>query len=492
MQKILTITVLSFLLIAVFIACSDNSTDPTSNNGNDDNQVSEKVADGAETMESRLTDNLPDMDLDGWTLSIISHHDAISNESTIYSEELNGEIINDAIYQRNSSIESRFNMQIKVTAGTGWASDYTMLKNSVLAGSNDYNLSFILPYSVGGNMVFDGYLHNMLDVEYINYDKPWWHSNVNEMFTFYDYLPFASSDFLLSTYQYANILIYNKIMAEAYGTEDICDLVRNGSWTLDTFKEIISVYSGDVNGDGTYGVDDMYGFATNYGYHAITWGYAVGEVGIKLSDDGVTLGYQTERFYNLAEWLYEIFYNSNLSYEIGWDKECDIKWDENRVFIQAMWLADLEKYRNNTSEYTIIPYPKYNEAQELYHTYLDARAGAVAIPITVDDESLANVGLVLEAMSCASYNDIVPVYLESITHSKYSRDADSIEMLDYISEGRVWDIGYTFYDTGEYSWVLCRKLKSSDGNMASVLASMESSTILYYEKILDAYKDLGN
>ena len=482
------ILLLAFLLSALLISCSGN---PADNKGTGEtNKISDSVED-EETTAGRLTDNMPEKDMNGWELKIVSHHDHLSSESTIYAAELNGEIINDAIYQRNSSLESRFNFTMNVTPGTGWASDYTLLKNSILAGSNDYNLSFMLPYAMSGNLVFDGYLYNMLDIEYINYDQPWWHSNVNEMFTFYNYLPFASSDFLLSSYQYANILIFNKIMAEAYNIESITDNVRGGTWTLDKFKEIISVFSVDMNGDGIFDVNDSYGFTTNFGYHAITWGYAVGEVGVKLSDDGVTLGYQSERFSHLAEWLYEILYNSNLTYEILWDNVCDIKWDENRTFIEALWLADLEKYRNNTSEYTIIPYPKYNETQELYHTYMDARAGAVAIPITIDDESLANIGIVLEALACASYNDIVPVYLESITHSKYSRDPESIEMLDYIAAGRVWDIGYTFFDPQEYSWVIHKKLKTSDGNLTSALAAMEESATIYYEKVLDAYKGLA-
>lgn len=471
----------------VIISCSEvevsKKLDDTDVNTND------MISETEET--TQLSDDLPEKNLNGWTLSILSHHDPLSNESTIYTDEFNGEIINDAIFQRNNNIEARFNCNIKVTPGTGWGSDYVMLKNSVLAGSDDYNMSFILPYSVGGNIVLDGYLHNMLEVEYINYDRPWWHSNVNEMFTFYGYLPFASSDFLLSSYQYANILIFNKNMAVNYQTEDICDNVRSGTWTIDKFKEIISEYSHDINGDGIFNENDMYGFTTNFGYHAITWGYAVGEVGVKLSDNGVILGYQSERFSNLAEWLYEILYNSNLTYEIGWDKECDITWDEDRVFIQAMWLNDLEKFRNYQSEYTIIPYPKYNDQQELYHTYLDARAGAVAIPITVDVESMSNVGLLLEALSCASHYDIIPTYLESVTHSKYSRDADSIEMLDYISEGRIWDIGYTFYDTNQYSWVIHHKLKASNGNITSALAAMESSSMAYYERILESYKQLA-
>lgn len=484
-SKPISIFLLIILLTGIFAACAQEASAP------ENTQIITSVSTDVENEEEKLSDELPDMNLDGWVLSIVSHHDSISDESTIYTEALNGEIINDEIYNRNSSMEERFNFITKLTPGNGWATDYNLIKNSVLSGSGDYNMCFLLPYASGGNIILNGYLHNMLSVDYLNFEKPWWHNNVNDMFTFYNYLPFVSSDYLLSSYQYANILIFNKIMAENYSTENIYDSVRNGTWTTDKFNRIISVYSNDINGDTVYDVNDMYGFATNYGYHAITWGYAVGEMGVNLSDSGITLGYQSERFYKTAEWLYEIFHNSNLTYEIGWDKECDISWDENRVFIQAMWLADLEKYRDRNSEYGIIPYPKYNEEQELYHTYVDARAGAVAIPVGTDSESISNVGLILEALSCDSYNNLIPGYLGTVTHSKYTRDEESIAMLDYISAGRVWDIGYTFYDNNQYSWVIHHKLKSSKGQLASVLAGMESKSLLYYEKILEAYKTLA-
>ncbi|MDD4773927.1 MAG: hypothetical protein PHZ09_10070 [Eubacteriales bacterium] len=139
----------------------------------------------AETAPEKLTDGLPDKNLDGWELSLLSHHDHLSNESTIYAEALGGEVINDAIYNRNTRLEERFNFTMTLTPGNGWATDYNMLKNSVRSGSRDFNMSFLLPYATSGNIVLDGYLYNMLAVEYLNFDQSWWHNNVNDMFTFH-------------------------------------------------------------------------------------------------------------------------------------------------------------------------------------------------------------------------------------------------------------------------------------------------------------------
>ena len=456
-----------------------------------DETTSASSSDPDDETTAELSDELPETDLGGWEMRIISHHDSLSDESTIYASEINGELINDLIYTRNSDLENRFNFKMTVVPGNDWADDYNKLKTSALAGSQDYDMSFMLPFAANGNLVLDGCLHNMLDVPYLNFDKPWWHTNVNELFTYDGYLPFVSSDYLLSSYQYANILIFNKVIAGDYKLNNIYDIVREGKWTLDKFAEIAAAVSGDLNGNGKTDSEDRFGLATNFGYHAITWGYAIGEISVKLEQEKVMLGYKDERFYKLAEWLYDMFYNSNSVYEIGWDKECDIKWDENRVFMRALWVNDLEEFRSYNSEYGVIPYPKYDEIQENYYTYVDARSGGCAIPIDASEETVEKVGLVLEALSCASYNKLIPAYLESITGSKLTRDDDSIEMLDIISAGRRWDIGYTMAPQSSYTWALYTDLKSSGGQIASALESKTPQTVEYYNKIIKAYKELA-
>lgn len=481
--------VLASLILASSCANEEISEDtPTTKQENTDETV-----ETVETETDKLKDNLPETDLNGWKMRIVAHHDQLSDESTIYAPELTGEIINDTIYMRDLALKERFNFDIEVIPGDGWGSCTNMLKNSVTAGTRDYDMAFLLPFASSGTVVTGGFLHNMLNVEHINFTNPWWHTNVNDLYTYKGYLPFVSSDYLISSYQYSNILIFNKVMAENAHTENIYDLVRSGKWTLDKFKEIITQFSQDLDGNGIYDKDDSYGYATNFGYHAITWGYAVGDLSVKFEDDNVVLGFQNERFYDTASWLYEILYNSNLAYEIGWDMDCDISWDTNRVFIQAMWLADLVKFRDCDSEYGIIPYAKFDEAQDGYYTYVDARTGANAIPIDADAATVSNVGLILEAMSCANFNDAIPAYIESVTNAKLTRDRDSIEMMEYIKAGRRWDIGYTFADTSvnSYAWVLQHHLPNSGGMIASSVEKLTNRTIKQFEKVLEAFGELS-
>ena len=85
----------------------------------------------AETEASRVEDGLPDTDLEGWTMRILSHHDRLSDESTIYAYELTGETVNDLIYNRDLSLKKRFNCDFELIPGDGWGNDQTMLEASV-------------------------------------------------------------------------------------------------------------------------------------------------------------------------------------------------------------------------------------------------------------------------------------------------------------------------------------------------------------------------
>lgn len=253
------------LLIPALYACGDAGSAAPS--AEETNGASAEETPAEET-DADLTDGLPDVDLNGRVIRLLSHHDRLSDESTIYAYELTGETVNDAIYMRDSNLKTRFNYDTEVHHGEAWTDDQTMLRNSILAGTRDYDMAFFLPFGGNGTVITEGLCKNMLDVAYLDFSRPWWHTAINDSYTFSGYLPCVSSDYLLSSYQYANILIFNKGLAESYHTDNIYQLVRDGQWTLDKFREIIEPFSFDADGNGVYDDKDSYGYATNYGYHA--------------------------------------------------------------------------------------------------------------------------------------------------------------------------------------------------------------------------------
>ncbi|MCQ2431860.1 MAG: hypothetical protein MJ175_04565 [Clostridia bacterium] len=488
-----TISALLALMTVALCAASCGETAETPTAGGDVTKEENPTVTEAVTEAFDPLAYLPETDMGGWQMDILCHEDALSGTWTFKADAMNGEIINDAIYNRTKRIEERFNIKYNVFAvGDQWSTVGDKLRTSVAAGDDLCDMVIYYTYALQAAMVTGHLFHNMLEIPHIDFSNPWWHTEINDTFSLYGYLPAILSDYSINSYQYANLLVYNKVLAANQDVENLYDLVRNHKWTKDKFYSIIKDITNDSNGDGKMDVNDTYGYATNFGYHALTWAYAIGDMGVRLSEEnGVELGYQNEKFANLSEWLYDLLYESKLTFEIGWDKPCDISWDENRVLFQAIWLNDLEKFREYESAYGLLPYPMYDENQEKYYTYDDCRCGAFGIPLTSSPEDVDKTGLILEALSADSYYNVIPQYLDTVVTSKLSRDEESLEMLDYIMAGRVYDIGYAIPDSRQYTWLIYNDLKRAKGNLTSTIEKYRSSTVKYYEKIIEAYKEMS-
>lgn len=93
--------------------------------------------------------------------------------------------------------------------------------------------------------------------------------------------------------------------------------------------------------------------------------------------------------------------------------------------------------RKMDDDFGIIPNPKYDESQETHYPEISSAAPLAAVPLSVSDAERAAV--VLSALSCKSWLDVVPVYFEQTVSSKQLRDADSIEMLNLIKKERYFE-----------------------------------------------------
>lgn len=70
-----------------------------------------------EPAETEETDGLPDVDMDGFELSIYHFDESWLTwaKTQLEAESENGDLVNDAIYKRNRGIEERFNCTLSIT-----------------------------------------------------------------------------------------------------------------------------------------------------------------------------------------------------------------------------------------------------------------------------------------------------------------------------------------------------------------------------------------
>ena len=94
-----------------------------------------------------LCDDLPELDFGGETVNLLYWSD-VENQEFI-AEELTGEVVNDAIYQRNTTVEDRLNIRYNWigTPGNGGSIDKYVgkVRDSHTAGDNSYDVLAPLP-----------------------------------------------------------------------------------------------------------------------------------------------------------------------------------------------------------------------------------------------------------------------------------------------------------------------------------------------------------
>jgi hypothetical protein len=147
----------------------------------------------------------------------------------------------------------------------------------------------------------------------------------------------------------------------------------------------------------------------------------------------------------------------------------------------------INNLRNMDTDFGIIPYPKFDEAQEKYGHYVDGHATLMAVPITVSNPEKD--GVIIEALSYDSYKNLLPIYYDTIITTKFTRDEESAAMLDIIYNSRVFDFAYV-YDNWNLAFAFSNMLDAKNANFASFYEKKENAETKQLEKVIKLYDEL--
>ena len=376
-----------------------------------------------------------------------------------YAESQTGDLVNDALFTRNQTVEERLGIKFNYMSEKGNASNvdsFTQkVNNSISAGDHSYDLVSAHSYTIG-KCATQNLLLNLSEVENIDFEKPWWPDKLISQATINDKLFFVSGDISANVIYMMYVTFFNKELLEKYSLEDPYTLVENGKWTIDKqFQMCENVYA-DLNSNGVKDIGDQYGQYT-YTLHldSFLWGSDIvildtsDEIPV-FSDDFLgekTLGLQEKvrSFFNNTNDGYLLTVNSKVHQHFGdglslfWNDRCR----------QAITFASLEV------PYGIIPIPKYDESQENFATLMGNPFSLYGVPKDSLDPDMA--GAIIECMASESYRTVSPALFEVALKFKYSQDDVASKMFDIAKSSVVFDLG--------------RILSSSLGNPSSTWQS---------------------
>ena len=438
MKKALAFCLALLMLLPFAAGCQKKPTEQPNSSQNDT---------AAET--DPFDDGVPDgLDYDGRIFTICCPGPDEWGIESYEREELNSDSVNDAIYNRNRELERRFNIEIDTLSLGSTDSMPSDFAKYALSDEDYVDLLAVGYYQSGKPLIMNDYIVPWNDVPYINTEKPWWNSNINDTLSILGNTYLIVGDVNWFTMPEVPACYFNKTLA-ADNKEIVGDLyqtVKNQEWTFDKCYTIAKQMTKDMNGDGVFDENDRYGCIQNTIIGVTGFVYAANHNTVVVTDEGPQMQFNTDKMIDIIQYLYDLCCKDNISYVETFDFIYQSKgipiFFANRALFYFDVLLFSETFRKEENDFGIIPYPKFDEQQEQYTSYANQWGLSCGLPCTAQD--YARTGAILEAMCALSSKLIKPAYYDKALIGRQIRDDESAEMLDIIFGNIMYDFGISF------------------------------------------------
>lgn len=447
-----------------------------------------------ETEDPHLDDLPETMDLGGRIMRFLAQTEVYASNE-ILVEELNGEIINDAVFNRNSNLCQRLNVSIEqdLTTTGGYDAATRRLSDLVMAGSDDFDLFC----SNSGNtsaVATTGVLTELTGLTYLDLSKEYWSQGFNETATIGHKQYFCTGPMALGFYRYLMVELFNKSMFDRYEIEYPYETVLAGEWTMEAQNVLAEQFYVDTNGDGSRDAEDTYGFYTranndtsiNDGY----WASLDLRTITKDENDAYVYDIDEENFVNGLDKLFMLMKGSGSYTEAENDDAIYKHFAQGKTaMINArLFKVEDEVLRNMEDEYGVLPLPKADATQESYYSLAQDQFLVYGIPLSVAQDGLEDIGIFLEAYASESYLVVRPAYYETALTVKYMNDIESSAMLDIVANNMYIDPAILYIGTFNFNVITLRGiLKSGENTIASKIASSQKAMTTSVEKLNEFY-----
>ena len=438
---------------------------------------------------------VPVVDYDGYEFTFFTG----SNVSTcpfIFTADEEDNAIDEAIHRRNATIEDLYNIEIEEirqikdsTAGAGAA--YMAISASYESGDALYDAAVASGYDCG-TLACSGMLANLRDYHYINLNKNWWDQAGNKQLTVGDRTYFTAGDISYIDDNFTYAIVFNKNMALEHQLEDMYKLVEDGKWTYDKLYEYSKKVTSLDNVEG-FSEGDVYGFL---GYVDTIWMSfsSIGATVAAINNDGeLELTLSSERnFKIITDWTEfgqsEAFVNWQLdaaAKSTGWAKI----YSSNQALFFGATIDGIYKLRNTDVDYGFLPWPKFDETQELYTSGMAPNhISLFCIPETGDDEHRERASILVEAIGYYS-SDVIDGFYEKNLHGKSVRDDESNVTLDIIFANKIFDLGY-YYNIGKYRAEMFNRFRAGNKSFSQFYEEQYDNAMAKIKQVNDLYKGL--
>lgn len=389
----------------------------------------------------------------------------------IFAENETGDIVIDAVFARNAWVEETYNVKItEYKPTTDTAAD--AMRNAVTAGDTDGD-ALVESFERLCSLAMNGTLLDLAAISDLKLDSKWWDQGAIDGVSIGGHVYMATGDLLIVDNDATWVLMFNKQLAEEFDY-DFYTMIDENKWLFEDFFAIARDTAMDLNGDGKMRIDDdRYGLVTAYNTPEALITAAGLTLSTKDANDIPVMETNLEKLTDVIAVAGEFYSDKNVVYGSDYQKAADAFVGGRGLFYGEV-LQCVTRMRESQTDFGMIPWPKYEAAQENYYSFIIPAAGhAVSLPATLTDTHMAAV--VLDAMAAKSMDTLTVAYYDKALTQKYMRDETSIRMLDMIIGSRIFDQSHFYM----YGW------GDMYSKMASNLQNGRDLTASTWEKNID-------
>ena len=457
MRLKIVILILSIMTLISLAGCGDTADDTQVQDNNiveNDANIPDEIEEEAELAPP----NIPaDANMNGKTFTIlVSNYAGYAplDAPDLGIEELNGEVLNDAAYNRDIAVQEKLNCVIKAVAYPDHDSAHNTLRKALTAGDALYDV-YMMRSGKFMTAVTSNNLVDLQSIPYLDFEQPWWNKATLDALSFGSHKYAICGDVSVVDLLAIFNMYFNKDMIKDYGLEDPYTHVQNGTWTIEKMYEMGKAVHSDVNNDGVRDVEDRFGVT-----HILDGVTALlnssGESYAKMNASGVPeISFNTQSAFDKFIYITEMF-NDHDTFLNAHLRSNPASQYEAGMFVNGQVLFSLggiyyaPEMRVMEDDFGIIPYPKYSADQKQYHTPMCVVAVPfVTVPIT--NEDLENTGIFLEEYAYQGRKNVLPAFYDVLLQRKVARDEESEAMLDLIFENIFIDVGSVYNFAGMMS-----------------------------------------
>ena len=459
-QRILAALLSAVILLGTLASCATGDDTPS------DTDATQAATNETDTAP---LDNLPD-DLDFNDGEVIFASNARPETlAEVAVENLIGEPVNDAVFERNLSVSNR--LGVKIVSYEENSGIVDKVATAVKAGSAEYDAMAAECY-ITLPKTLEGIFADLNATEYLDLTQPYWSQGFNHCISYCDNQYVAAGSMLLSLYRFGFVTVFNKRLFDEANQTYLYEHVENGSWTLDKQIELIPLFHRD-NGNSTQDLEeDIYGFvSSDFTNVDAYWSACKLKIIDKNADNEYEFVFDTARTFDVTEKLIKLYHGTDGGMYGKFHSDDD--WPtirqmfaDGKCAMATFRLLELENevMRNMSDEFGVAPIPKYDTQQQNYQTLLHDQFTVVSIPTTVTGDRLDMVSATIEALCSAGERIVKPVYYEDTLRTKIATDPQSAEMMNIIVEGVYIDAGILYVASLDYFHHELRTMVSNNRN----------------------------